>query len=79
MGTVDIEKELGRFEIDERIIYDDSIPFNEFSNLIKDVITEVTERYYEIGEDEGEIEDWDMWEMDIITECNDRVEKLLES
>lgn len=76
MGTVDIEEEIDRFIVDDRIIHAD-IPFETLYNLLNEVITEVTERHYSIGENEGEIDDWDMWEMDVITECNKRIEKIL--
>lgn len=71
MGTVDIEKEVDELMLgDGMFMADDSLSYDEIRSIVKEIVTEVTEHHYKCND--GEIEDWDMWEQDIRIALNDR-------
>lgn len=48
----------------------------ECEQVVRNVMIEVSRRHYEYDEDfpeESGIDDWDMWEMDVINEANKRL------
>lgn len=42
--------------------------------IIREVVIQITDNHYSMNG--GEIDDWDMWEQDIVCEVNDRLERL---
>ena len=70
MGTVDIETALDEFITSGNIYWDkEKFNFDDYSDKIKQAIEKVTNLHYEASDDE-EIEDWDVWESDVIDEAN---------
>lgn len=70
MGTVDIETALDEFITSGNIYWDEKkFTFDEYADKIKQAIVKVTQLHYAASDDE-EIEDWDVWESDVIDEAN---------
>lgn len=70
MGTVDIETALDEFITSGNIYWDEKkFTFDEYSDKVKQAIEKVTNLHYAASDDE-EIEDWDVWESDVIDEAN---------
>lgn len=70
MGTVDIEQEVDEILRSDLFYWDGENPsFEELEQIVRNVVTEVTESHY--SKNDGEIDDWDMWEQDIRIALND--------
>lgn len=70
MGTVDIEVALDEFITSGNIYWDkEKFNFDDYSDKIKQAIEKVTNLHYAASDDE-EIEDWEVWESDVIDEAN---------
>ncbi len=70
MGTVDIEQEVDEILRSDLFYWDGENPsFEELEQIVRNVVTEVTESHYSMND--GEIDDWDMWEQDIRIALND--------
>lgn len=70
MGTVDIETALDEFITSGNIYWDEKkFTFDEYADKIKQAIVKVTQFHYAASDDE-EIEDWEVWESDVIDEAN---------
>lgn len=42
--------------------------------IVREVVVQITEWHYSMND--GEIDDWDIWEQDIVCEVNNRLERL---
>ena len=70
MGTVDIEQEVDEILRSDLFYWDGKNPsFEELEQIVRNVVTEVTESHYSMND--GEIDDWDMWDQDIRIALND--------
>lgn len=77
MGTVDIEQTIEDVMLSDNLFWDGITPSKEqVEEIVRKVVTEVTEYHYSINA--GEIEDWDIWEQDIMAEVNTILEGLSE-
>ena len=75
MGTVDIEEAINEFLENGLIEWDGETPTHEeFCKILREIITEVTNIHYKYND--GKIEDWDIWEQDIIIEVNKRLDSI---
>lgn len=75
MGTVDIEQTIEDVMLSDNLYWDGITPSEEqVEEIVRKVVTEVTEYHYSIND--GEIEDWDIWEQDIMAKVNDILESL---
>jgi hypothetical protein len=75
MGTVDIEQTVEEVLQSDNILWDGKTPsFEKVEGIVRDVVTKVTERHYSMND--GEIDDWQVWEHDIVSEVNNRLERL---
>ncbi len=76
MGTVDIEETVEEVMLSDRWYWDGEYPpYEEMKKIVREVVTKVTEFHY--SHNDGEIDDWDVWEQDIVAELNERMDKLL--
>ena len=70
MGNVDIEQEVDEILRSDLFYWDGKNPsYEELQQIVRNVVTEVTESHYSMND--GEIDDWDMWEQDIRIALND--------
>ena len=73
MGTVDIEQTVADIMLSDKLVWDGENPsYDELESIIRDIVTRVTEHHYSMND--GEIDDWDIWEQDIIYEIDRRLE-----
>ena len=73
MGTVDIEQTVEEILQSDNLNWDGKKPtYEEMEKIVREVVTEITEAHYSMNE--GEIDDWDMWEQDIMIKLNDILE-----
>jgi hypothetical protein len=77
MGTVDIEQTVEEVMQSDNLYWDGENPsYEEVEKIVRDVVKRVTERHYSMND--GEIDDWDVWEQDVMVEVNGRLEALEE-
>ena len=70
MGKVDIEEQAEI--LSEQVFWDeDKYSFDEFFENVKSVVSDVAEEYYK-NSPTHEIEDWDIFEQDLVSEYNAR-------
>ena len=70
MGTVDIQETVEEIVQSDKVYWDeDKFTFDEFEALIKQAVEEVTEWHYSMND--GEIDDWDVWESDVMSKVNE--------
>ena len=73
MGTADIEQTIEEVMQSDNLEWDGETPsYDEVEAIVREVVTKVTEFYYSMND--GEIDDWDMWEHDIICDVNARLD-----
>lgn len=63
MGTVDIEDKVEELLLS--IEAPENMTYDQFHDKLVEIVSQVTEYHYSLND--GEIDDWDMWEQDIIT------------
>lgn len=72
MGTVDIEETIDEVIQSSNLEWDGENPsYEEMESIIREVVTKVTEDHY--SQNGGEIDDWDLWEYDVMYEINKRL------
>lgn len=77
MGTADLEQAVEEVMQSDNLYWDGENPsYEEVETIVRDVVMRVTERHYTMND--GEIDDWDEWENDILTAVNDKLEELEE-
>jgi len=75
MGTVDVEQTVEEVLRSDNILWDGETPsYDQMEEIIREVVIQITDNHYSMNG--GEIDDWDMWEQDIVCEVNDRLERL---
>ena len=77
MGTADLEQAVEEVMQSDNLFWDGENPsYDEVEKIVRDVVKRVTERHYSMND--GEIDDWDVWEQDVMVEVNGRLEALEE-
>lgn len=66
MGTVDIEDKVEELLLS--IEAPDNMTYDQFHDKLVEIVSQVTEYHYSLND--GEIDDWDMWEQDIMSKID---------
>jgi len=70
MGTVDIQETVEEILQSDKVYWnEDKFTFDEYEAIIRQAVEEVTESHYSMND--GEIDDWDMWESDVVLKANE--------
>lgn len=76
MGTVDIEQTVEEILLSDsdNIWWPESLPYEQIKEIVREAVEEITENHYKRYD--GEIEDWDVWESDVVNAINRKFENM---